>query len=295
MNFNVTFLIVTFKSYSVIHNCLQSIPKGYPILVVENSSDENFKKELENSYKNLECILCYENLGYGKANNIGLRKAKTKYVFLLNPDTILKSDTLENIQKTLKKIKNFSLLAPIVETNNKGIEFLNYGFFKNETENDFKYVRTFEDFFEVDFVKGAAMFFNKDEFKDLIFFDENIFFYWEDTEICLRLKKNFKHIYVIRAAKIFHSGGKSHDEDVNHEMEISKNWHLMWSQFYLRKKYTGTHNAYLKSFKDLVKSFLKFFILYFFNKKKSLYAKARFNGLIAAYHGKNSSFGPKVN
>jgi len=292
---DITFLIVTFKSSSVIHKCLQSIPKGYPILVVENSSDENFKKELENSYENLECILCYENLGYGKANNIGLRKAKTKYVFLLNPDTILKSDTLENIQKTLKKIKNFSLLAPIVETNNLGREFLNYGFFKNETENDFKYVRTFEDFFEVDFVKGAAMFFNKDEFKDLIFFDENIFLYWEDTEICLRLKKNFKHIYVIRAATIFHSGGKSYHENVNHEVEISKNWHWMWSQFYLRKKYTSVHNAYLKSLKDLIKSSIKFIILYFFNKKKSLYAKARFSGLIAAYQGKNSSFGPKVN
>ncbi|MBM5788138.1 MAG: glycosyltransferase, partial [Pelagibacterales bacterium] len=69
---DITFLIVTFKSSSVIHKCLQSIPKGYPILVVENSSDENFKKELENSYEHLECILNYENLGYAKANNIGL-------------------------------------------------------------------------------------------------------------------------------------------------------------------------------------------------------------------------------
>jgi len=181
---DITFLIVTFKSSSVIHNCLQSIPKGYPILVVENSSDENFKKELENSYENLECILNYENLGYSKANNIGLEKAKTKYVFLLNPDAILKEDTVQIMLTASKDIKDFALLAPIIQNEPKP----NFGFFDRDNSHNLKTDLENNWYTKVDYIKGFAMFFNMEEFTTIGFFDQNIFIYLEEIDLCKRLK-----------------------------------------------------------------------------------------------------------
>lgn len=227
---DITFLIVTFKSYSVIHNCLQSIPKGYPILVVENSSDENFKKELENSYEHLECILNYENLGYAKANNIGLEKAKTKYVFVLNPDTILKENTVQKILSSSLAIKDFALLAPMIENEIEP----NFGFFNKNKKNALKDSVQTSIYFKVDFIKGFAMFFNKDQFKDVGFFDENFFMYLEEIDLCKRLET--KNIYVISDAKIIHLGAKAVDPKLSYEVEISRNWHWMWSSFYYEKK-----------------------------------------------------------
>jgi len=287
---DITFLIVTFKSYSVIHNCLQSIPKGYPIVVVENSSDENFKKELENSYEHLECILNYENLGYAKANNIGLEKAKTKYVFLLNPDAILKEDTVQSMLSAATDIKNFALLAPVIQNEPNP----NFGFFDGDNADNLKTSLENNRYIQVDYIKGFAMFFNMEEFRTIGFFDKNIFIYLEEIDLCKRLKENQKNIYVISNATITHYGGKSHDEDVNHEMEVSRNWHWMWSSFYFEKKHNGIVAAYLKTFKTFLSALLKFLIIFLLNKKKASYYKARFLGLLNAYLCKPSSYRPKV-
>jgi len=287
---DITFLIVTFKSSSVIHKCLKSIPNGYPILIVENSSDENFKKELENSYENLQCILNYENLGYAKANNIGLEKAKTKYVFLLNPDAILKQDTIQTMLTASEDIKDFALLAPVIQNELSP----NFGFFDRDTTDNLKKDLENNRYTKVDYIKGFAMFFNMEEFRTIGFFDQNIFIYLEEIDLCKRLKENQKNIYVISNAIITHYGGKSHDEDVNHEMEVSRNWHWMWSSFYFEKKHNGIVTAYLKTFKTFLFALLKFLIIFLLNKKKSSYYKARFLGLLNAYLCKPSSYRPKV-
>ena len=85
----LTIVIVTFNSESKIIDCLKSIPKNAKIIVVENSNNEDFKRNLENQYQNLKCILTGENKGYSVANNIGLKNVNTKYALVLNPDTVL--------------------------------------------------------------------------------------------------------------------------------------------------------------------------------------------------------------
>ena len=83
---NLSIVIVTLKSENVIHQCLNSIDKKIPIIVVENSNNQRFKEDLESQYKNLECILSKSNIGMGAGNNIGIKSAKTYYVYILNPD-----------------------------------------------------------------------------------------------------------------------------------------------------------------------------------------------------------------
>jgi GT2 family glycosyltransferase len=279
---NTTIIIVTFKSEKVIYKCLSSISNNYPVIIIENSNNKNFKKQIENKFINVKCILTGENLGFGKANNIGLRLAKTKYVFLLNPDTVLQKDTLEVLTSNAERIKNFALLAPIITNSHE----LNYGFFKKK-----KYIKSL-DVFEVDYIKGFAMFFNKNKFSHRDFFDENIFLYLEEIDLCKRLNFINEKIYLISKAKIKHLGGKSHGEKFNLEMEISRNWHWMWSNFYYNKKHFGILKAYNLTILLFIKSIFKMIIFLFFNKKKFLLNKARFLGLLNSYLGNKSFYRP---
>ena len=111
---DITFLIVTYKSEESINECINSIPNKYPILVIENSADNFFKSNLEKKYNNVKCILTGKNLGFGKANNIGLNLVQSKYIFLINPDVLLTSNTTEQLIYYSQKIKDFALLAPVL-------------------------------------------------------------------------------------------------------------------------------------------------------------------------------------
>ena len=69
---NLTFVIVTFNSRKVIYDCLNSLPKDFHKLIIENSSDEELKKELEQNYVNTRVILS-SNIGMGAGNNLGIK------------------------------------------------------------------------------------------------------------------------------------------------------------------------------------------------------------------------------
>ena len=104
---NLSVIIVTLKSENVIHECIKSINQNVPIIVVENSNNQKFKKDLESQYKNLQCILSGSNIGMGAGNNIGIKSAKTDYVYIINPDATLEPNTLEEIFSASKKYQNF--------------------------------------------------------------------------------------------------------------------------------------------------------------------------------------------
>ena len=91
---NLSIVIVTLKSEKVIHDCIKSIDPNIPIIIVENSNNYEFKKNLESQYKNLKCIITEKNLGMGAANNKGIKLTNTDYVYILNPDTTLEKNSL---------------------------------------------------------------------------------------------------------------------------------------------------------------------------------------------------------
>jgi GT2 family glycosyltransferase len=284
----ITIIIVSFKSDKAIYNCLSSVNRKYPVIVIENSSDFAFKKKIEEKYKNVKCILTKKNLGFGKANNIGLYAAKTNYVLLLNPDTKLKKDTVSILIKNANKIKNFALLAPII-VNEKD---KNYGFFQNKNILN---KNNANNLFEVDFVKGFAMFFNKKKFKKIKFFDEKIFLYLEEIDLCKRIKDAGEKNYIIPSAKIYHAGGMSHDLKFSYELELSRNWHWMWSLFYYNKKHYGFFCAFEITIGKLISSFFKFiFYIFIFRIDKSKIYLCRLLGLINSYLNRRSSYRPKV-
>ena len=100
---NLSIIIVTFKSEKVIHKCIQSIPQEIKIVVIDNSTNKVFKENIENDYKNVKCILAPKNLGMGSGNNLGLKNITTDYAFILNPDVVLHTNTIDEIINVLKR------------------------------------------------------------------------------------------------------------------------------------------------------------------------------------------------
>ena len=84
---DITVVITTFRSEDKIKNCLNSIDRQCKVLIIENSDNSGFKKKIEEEFTNVNCILAGQNFGYAKANNLGLKKVKTKYALILNPDS----------------------------------------------------------------------------------------------------------------------------------------------------------------------------------------------------------------
>jgi GT2 family glycosyltransferase len=285
MTTDVTFLIVTFKSGESIHRCIDLIPKKYPILVIENSADNFFKIDLEKKYNNIKCILAGENLGFGKASNIGLNLVKSKYTFLINPDTLLTSNTIEQLIHYSQKINDFALFSPVIEDT----EDKSYHIYKKK-----KLPITKLEYLEVDFIKGFAMFFNMSKFKSIGFFDEKIFLYFEENDLCKRVRNLNQKIYVIFSSKITHAGGQSHTKEFNEEMDLSRHWHHMWSYYYYYKKHFTFLYAILITFHKLIFYSLRLIVYTLGSNRNKKKYKQRLSGLINSYIGKPSWYRPKI-
>tara|TARA_B100000941_G_scaffold277079_1_gene240266 strand:- start:849 stop:1715 length:867 start_codon:yes stop_codon:yes gene_type:complete len=281
---NLTIVIVTIMSQKIIDNCLNSIDPAIKKIIVENSSNQKFINDIQNRYENIECYITGENLGMGQGNNFGIKKAKTRYVMVLNPDTILKEDTLSQIFKISENL-DFSILSP--QSDNK--EYPNYKILSNSKNYEIK-----ENLFEVDSVDGYAMILDLSKF-DNYYFDKKIFMYLENDDLCIRAKKNNHKIYVCKLALISHLGAKTVDDKYQNEIELSRNWHWSWSKFYFRKKHYGFLNALLSCLPDFIKGCLRCFLYFFVNDKKKLKIyTCRVSGFYNSFLNKRSWYRPRL-
>ena len=276
---NITFVIVSFKSSHIIEKCIKSINSNIRIIVVENSDDIKIKNYLENKFLNVKVVIAKENLGYGKGNNLGISKVNTQYAFILNPDTILKKNCLEELYKAQLMLRDdFAILAP---------NFLNnYGYFLNKN-NDHKN----QNLLEVDYVKGFAMLINLKKVNFEKIFDENFFLFLEEIDLCKRIKNNGGKIFVVQESKVQHSAKKASGDSLN--IELCRNWHWMWSLFYYNHKHFGVLTAYRVTIGKFISSIIKLFIaLILFNKKNFLIYYYRLSGLLNAFFKKSAWFRP---
>ena len=271
----LTVVIVTFRSEAKILDCISSIGGLAEIIVVENSNNINFKKKLENEFSNLKCILTGENLGYAAANNIGLRSVKTKYALVLNPDTILDKNAIKRFLESAEKFKDFWLMGPASDQ----MVDLEFG------ENDL---------IEVNNLKGFAIFLNLSKFNNE-YFDERFFLYFEEIDLCKKVKNNNGKIYLDRKIKINHEGSQSVNNLNKFELEKNRNWHWMWSTFYYHKKYKGFFLALIIVFPKLLSAFTKTLIYSILvNKNKRDVYFCRVSGIVNSIAGNKSWYRPSI-
>ena len=285
---NLSVIIVCYKSDHVIHQCINSIDEHIEVIVVDNSNNEEFKKIIEDKYKNVKCISSSENIGMGAGNNLGIKNVSNDFALILNPDVTLQKDTIDELLKASNHLDSFGVIAPISDKS----KYPNYKY--NNKDQGFDPINPFK----VKSVDGFAMLMNLKRLKQIDgfnFFDENFFLYLENDDLCEQLTKNNENIYVVPKSIINHFGGKAVDPKYEKEIELSRNWHWMWSKFYFNKKHHGYFLAFLKVFNNLITSVIKYlFYLFTLNNYKKKIYQMRLSGLVNSILGKKSFYRPKI-
>ena len=285
---NLTVIIVTFKTNRVIlANCIKSIKNSVKILIIENSEDHLFKEDFEKEYENVQVILSGSNLGYGAGNNLGLKNIKTRYALISNPDVEYNKDFFDKLDPYLNGKVEFSIMGA---SYNDQKNYLPYGFFdkKNIINSQFDELSLKA----VDWIVGCTMIFDTKNINTKNYFDENFFLYFEEVDLCRRIKVKGGKIFCnskLLITHLGHRGSAATDPEYSIETEMFRNWHLMWSQFYYTKKYKNYLYAFFFMLGKFGRSFFKMIIFtLIYNKKKQTMYYARFMGILNSMLGKKS-------
>tara|TARA_B100000767_G_scaffold220843_1_gene209175 strand:- start:114 stop:1037 length:924 start_codon:yes stop_codon:yes gene_type:complete len=303
MNFSleeITFIAVTFKSDKAICNLLDTVPPLSKKIIIDNSEDYDLKEKLEKKYENTEVIIS-KNIGQGAGLNIGLKRSKTKFSFVLDPDVIFREDTFTKISEAISKIEDFTIITPL----NSNFKRPNYKIFKNKKFSFFEkkfYTRDVNlnndisnDIISVCRLDGYSLLLNMEKFKDKIFFDENFFLFRECTDLVLRVVKKKEKVYLIKNCLIDHLESKSSASSIDNEVHYTRAWHWMWSKYYFNKKHLGILNASIKIVFNILTTFIELIKNYFQDKKGNVeICKMRINGALNALIGKKAWHRPNI-
>ena len=287
---DLTVLIVTFKTnHKILDDCIKSIDGKSKIIIVENSNDEEFKKEYEKKFSNIEVFLSGKNLGYGVGNNFGLNLVKTNYALISNPDVVYENDFFSSIDYYIKKNVDFDIMGPMYRRE----DYASYGHFDDLIKIAPKRISSNESsLVSAHWIVGCTMFLNLKKFKNRNLFDENFFLYFEEFDLCRQVIIKKGKIYASKKLYVNHLGHKGSaatDPQYSIETEMFRNWHWMWSSFYFYKKnynfFYAIKSMYGKFFRSLFKMI---FFRIFYNEKKFTMYYARFSGILNCFLGKKS-------
>ncbi len=287
---DLSVVIVTYKTnLNILEKSLSSIDPSVKIIIIENSPKFINEDQIANKYKNVSIFCTGSNIGYGRGNNYGLQKVDTNYALILNPDIVCEKSYFENLKIYLNNELDFSIIGSQYLDNET---YAPAGFFdSNLCLKDADYIQDLN-LSKVDWVVGCSMLLNLNKFKNKLIFDENFFLFFEEFDLCKKLKREGEKVYSSSKLIVNHFGFKS-STDLSDEIDLIKirNWHYMWSYFYYHKKNEGYFNALKVSLIILIRSLFKLILFtIIFNKKKRTNYCYRFLGLLNSMIGKKSSY-----
>ena len=239
MTSRLTIIIVTHNSAAVIGACLSAIDPQLPVILVDNASHDD-TITIAASHPHISILPCTENLGFGRANNLALETVTTEFALLLNPDAILKPSCCDALLRAADIYQQAAIIAPLLMTSDGSLED-NY---KNAifTRHGIKTIhQPPEGDLCADYLSGAVMLLRMQPLATLGFFDPGIFMFYEDDDICLRVRAAGYELVVAKEAVAIHTRG--HSSPSTFRYLFRKNWHMNWSRLYLERKYHGKHKA----------------------------------------------------
>jgi len=278
---DVTIVIVSYNVRQYLRQCLESIERcrqmhRLQVIVVDNASQDGTASMLAPLFPWVEFVALDENIGFGRANNIGIERARGRYTLILNPDTILSEDTIAAMIAYMDEhpevgICGCKVLNPdgtfqaqcrrgfptpwVAFTKLFGLQalFPRSRFFAQYNQS----FRSPDETYYVDAVIGAFMFCRTEQLRAIKGFDPDYFMYGEDLDLCYRmLKAGYRTAYV-PTTTIIHFKGESarrsriNDVRVFYDAMVqftrkhygSKRWLLRLLQLGIRLRELGAHVA----------------------------------------------------
>jgi len=228
---DLSVIIVNYNTKEITLACLNSLYQftsgiDYEVIVVDNASSDSSAEMLskfEPGHKNFKLIRSTANIGFGPANNLGAKVAQGEYLLFLNSDTLLIKNNLPHCLAEIKKDKNIGVYSCNL-TNRDGSHQPSGGYFPNlarlfvwqlfiDDVPPFSHlidsIHPHASRKKPDWVTGAFMIIPAKTFWRAAGFDERIFMYTEETELCYRIKKLGQKVIHDSHTSIIHLGGAS--------------------------------------------------------------------------------------
>ncbi|WP_317932899.1 glycosyltransferase family 2 protein [Halioxenophilus sp. WMMB6] len=214
-NDSLTIAIVSYNSAEVIINSLGDFidQNAFPVVVVDNASQDGSAGTLRQRFPHIEVIALDTNIGYGRAANRVLQHCQSRYGLLLNPDISASVAGCERLIELLEGEANAAIIAPATDA-------------KDAAQLPVREKR---------WVIGAALLFDMAKLRQLNFFDERIFLYYEEKDLCYRAWQAGYRVVLAPEVYFPHLRGKSTPaSDANTYL---RQWHVGWSSAYYNHKH----------------------------------------------------------
>jgi N-acetylglucosaminyl-diphospho-decaprenol L-rhamnosyltransferase len=288
----ITTLIISYKSLEKLDNCINSIGLNEKIIVIENSNNKQIKEVIEKKYINTKVILNNSNLGYAKASNIGFELINTEYAFLINTDIVITEKQIDQIKESLIELNDdFALATPLSDDL---IDFNRNNKIDKYFDKEINIFNIKNKISKIELVKGCSLIVNLKKFTNKKIFDENFFFFFEEIDLCRKIKEKGENIYLLNNIKINHKNAQSVDKNLLLNYDNFRHWNYFWGKFYYFKKHYGYFYAFNKHFGKLIRFAFNALRFYFFSKNQYLSNKYRFLGLFCSIIGKSSKISVKI-
>lgn len=247
MMFDIAVILINYNSSEHSINCIRSIIEktsknlNYQIIITDNCSEKEDYMKLKSfcdevEFSNLELHRSNINSGFGGGNMFGVQFANAKYLAFVNNDTLLKNDCLSILKNAFDTNPNIGIAGAQAYKENGDFmisldhfasptrEIIGRSFL--ETINSKKYPKRKKKYsnpIQVNFVPGSFMFVRANDFYEVGGFDTNIFLYYEETDLCIRLANKSKFAYLIPEAEFIHFHGVSTGKSlaIKKELKIS--------------------------------------------------------------------------
>jgi hypothetical protein len=231
---DLSIVIVSYNTKDVLKECLESIYKtaknlSFEVIVVDNASKDGTKEEITKLKNiNLKFIQNKENLGFSKANNVGIKETTGRYVLFLNPDVVVHANTMQGMVDFMDKEKSAgAATCKVVLTSGQIDDASHRGFptpwnalthfsgmakLFGKTKHFGGYNLKHLDLstmHEIEALAGAFMIVRREAGEEVKWWDEDYFFYGEDLDFCYMLKQKGWKIYYVPEFTVLHYKGVS--------------------------------------------------------------------------------------
>lgn len=227
----VSIIIVTYNTLQMTKECIDSVFQftqgvSFEVVLVDNASSDGSKEFFEKDNR-IKYIYSGENLGFGRANNIGYEHSEGRYVFLLNSDTLLLNNAVlefynymeqadkkiaccgcQLVDKSGEPIHSAGVFPDVPQFWRRIMHFTFYEFYKNRGYHEEPYVAESN----VDYITGADLFIRREVIEKQGLFDPDFFMYFEETEMQFRYAKAGYLRKVITTPRIVHLAGGSNSK-----------------------------------------------------------------------------------
>ncbi|MCX7725657.1 MAG: glycosyltransferase family 2 protein [Chitinispirillaceae bacterium] len=271
-------IIVNWNTKEDLSNCLLSIrqycsAERVEIIVVDNDSKDGSREMVKENFPDVKVINTGANLGFGRANNIGIKNSNAPLILFLNPDTIVVDDAINRMIDFMNTHSEISALqCKIVDREGKPqslwlnwefnplTEFLYYAFLNDQLIYLLRFFLPFNDPEKSGFIKhviGGCLMVRKEILQKIGGFDERFFLYSEDRDLCRMIRNHGGKIFYNAEIKIIHIGGTSSAK----LKSLSQEFLYLEAAEKFQTKYYGNFGKFSFRFTLLICGLIKFLVL----------------------------------